>query len=178
MPPLHPLPAICFRLAAASSIQSSPGRAYGRKVSLVPSASLCSSAASAERFEIPALALRFDQVGSSSELVARIVLDDEDRENEGDLAMLAERVVQAESDHSIETDYVLRLIDLSRLEAEHRTVLAEVDGLADHRLLAAGAHAVIWRGEDGAGRAAPSGVFLCRLEAGGQVLTRRLALLQ
>jgi hypothetical protein len=43
---------------------------------------------------------------------------------------------------------------------------------------AAGAHAVIWRGEDGAGRAAPSGVFLCRLEAGGQVLTRRLALLQ
>ncbi|MAE72050.1 MAG: hypothetical protein CME06_16480 [Gemmatimonadetes bacterium] len=42
----------------------------------------------------------------------------------------------------------------------------------------AGAHSVTWEGRDEAGLSVPSGIYLYRLEAGNQVLTRRMALVK
>jgi hypothetical protein len=44
--------------------------------------------------------------------------------------------------------------------------------------LPAGEHAVEWRGADDHGRAAPSGVYFCRLEADGRTLVRRASLVR
>ena len=41
-----------------------------------------------------------------------------------------------------------------------------------------GIHSAFWNGTDRSGSAAPSGVYLCRLEADGEVLTRRMILLK
>jgi hypothetical protein len=49
--------------------------------------------------------------------------------------------------------------------------------LLDARL-SGGRHRVRWDGRDGDGRAAASGVYWCRLEAGGQVVTRTLVLVR
>lgn len=64
-----------------------------------------------------------------------------------DLATLAERVVQAEGDHSIETDYVLRLIDLSRrIGAAHHGLVKGEHGLgrARYGLAVAGETMTAW----------------------------------
>jgi pyruvate-ferredoxin/flavodoxin oxidoreductase len=64
-----------------------------------------------------------------------------------DLATLAERVVQAEGDHSIETDYVLRLIDLSRrIGAAHYGLVKGEHGLgrARYGLAVAGESTTAW----------------------------------
>jgi len=45
-------------------------------------------------------------------------------------------------------------------------------------VLSAGPHVVSWDGRDSGGRAASSGVYLCRLEACGTVLTRKMVLLR
>ena len=42
----------------------------------------------------------------------------------------------------------------------------------------AGRHEVVWNGRDATGRAAAAGVYLCRLQAAGQALTRRLTLVK
>ncbi|MBD3222323.1 DUF2271 domain-containing protein [bacterium] len=42
----------------------------------------------------------------------------------------------------------------------------------------AGQHQVIWRGTDDAGRQVASGTYLYRLEAGGEVQSRRMVLLK
>jgi flagellar hook assembly protein FlgD len=44
--------------------------------------------------------------------------------------------------------------------------------------LAAGWHRAVWDGRDDAGRAEPSGVYLARLEAGGQTRGRKMLLLK
>ena len=44
--------------------------------------------------------------------------------------------------------------------------------------LPAGTHAVEWNGRDGAGRAAAAGVYVARLDAGGETFTQRLVLLK
>jgi hypothetical protein len=41
-----------------------------------------------------------------------------------------------------------------------------------------GIHSAFWNGTDRSGSAVPSGVYFCRLEAGGDVLTRRMILLR
>jgi hypothetical protein len=41
-----------------------------------------------------------------------------------------------------------------------------------------GRHEVMWRGVDDRGRLLPSGVYLCRLRAGDQVVTRRMVMLR
>jgi hypothetical protein len=47
-----------------------------------------------------------------------------------------------------------------------------------HEVRDAGAHEVVWRGEDDTGRRAASGVYVCRLQAGGVTSNRRLALVK
>ena len=42
----------------------------------------------------------------------------------------------------------------------------------------AGMHRVLWGGRDASGRPAASGVYLCRLSAGGLVAVRRMLLLR
>jgi len=42
----------------------------------------------------------------------------------------------------------------------------------------AGAHDVVWQGDDERGAAVPSGTYFCRLQAGGRELTRKLVLLR
>ena len=42
----------------------------------------------------------------------------------------------------------------------------------------AGQHSLIWEGRDKSSRLMPSGVYLCRLEAGGRAETRKLALVK
>lgn len=49
--------------------------------------------------------------------------------------------------------------------------------LAD-RVVSAGPHETTWDGRDSAGRQAPTGVYLCRLEAAGMVRSRRLVMLR
>jgi hypothetical protein len=44
--------------------------------------------------------------------------------------------------------------------------------------VAAGRHAEVWDGRDDAGRPLPSGVYLCRLEAGASTFVRKLTMLQ
>jgi flagellar hook assembly protein FlgD len=46
------------------------------------------------------------------------------------------------------------------------------------RFQAAGPHELQWSGIDRRGNALPSGVYLARLEAGGDVATRKLTLLR
>jgi hypothetical protein len=43
---------------------------------------------------------------------------------------------------------------------------------------AAGTHEVLWNGEDAGGRPVPSGVYFCRLRAGGQSAAERLILIR
>lgn len=62
----------------------------------------------------------------------------------------------------------LKIFDLAG-----RTVRTLVDGRRE-----AGSHAVMWRGEDDAGARAPSGTYFYRLEAGGEVFTRKMTLLK
>ncbi len=45
-------------------------------------------------------------------------------------------------------------------------------------LLPAGDHAVVWDGNDDAGRAQPSGIYTCRIAAGGDQQSRRMLLLK
>jgi hypothetical protein len=53
----------------------------------------------------------------------------------------------------------------------------EVIRLAD-REFPAGSHSVIWEGTDGSGRAVASGVYLYRIEAGGQSASRKMVLMK
>ena len=43
---------------------------------------------------------------------------------------------------------------------------------------AAGSHSVVWGGRDDSGRAVPAGIYLARLEAGGEVATQKVALIK
>jgi hypothetical protein len=52
---------------------------------------------------------------------------------------------------------------------------ARVATLMDGRVLPAGGHATTWDGRDRAGRLAPAGVYLVRLEAAGSAWTGRVA---
>jgi flagellar hook assembly protein FlgD len=45
-------------------------------------------------------------------------------------------------------------------------------------IVAAGRHEVTWNGRDDSGRELPSGVYLSRLEAGGQVVHGRMTLVR
>jgi flagellar hook assembly protein FlgD len=42
----------------------------------------------------------------------------------------------------------------------------------------AGAHVANWDGRDDAGRAVATGIYYCRLDAGGKMLTRKMLLLK
>jgi len=53
-----------------------------------------------------------------------------------------------------------------------------VRALLAGEVLEAGEHARHWDGRDAAGRALPSGLYLCRLEAKGRVATGKLSLLK
>jgi beta-glucanase (GH16 family) len=53
-----------------------------------------------------------------------------------------------------------------------------VDVLLDDQAAAPGRHEVVWRGRDLSGRAVPAGIYLYRLEAGSQVVTKRMTLLK
>jgi flagellar hook assembly protein FlgD len=44
--------------------------------------------------------------------------------------------------------------------------------------LSGGAHQLVWDGRDGDGAGLASGVYLCRLQAGAETATRKLALLR
>jgi hypothetical protein len=44
--------------------------------------------------------------------------------------------------------------------------------------LTAGRHAIDWDGKDGQGRALAAGVYLCRLEAGGQTCSAKLVMVE
>jgi hypothetical protein len=52
-----------------------------------------------------------------------------------------------------------------------------VRGLADGRA-EAGTHRIVWDGRTDAGTYAPSGLYICRLEAGGDAASRRIVLLR
>lgn len=53
-----------------------------------------------------------------------------------------------------------------------------VDVLVEAETMPAGTHTATWTGRDARGRAMPSGIYFCRLETGGQVETRRMALIR
>jgi hypothetical protein len=53
-----------------------------------------------------------------------------------------------------------------------------VDVLLDDQAPIPGRHEVVWRGRDLSGRAVPAGIYLYRLEAGAQVVTKRMTLLK
>jgi len=59
-------------------------------------------------------------------------------------------------------------------DAAGRLVRILVDGV----VVTAGRHAAAWDGRDGAGRSVGSGVYFCRLEAGGEVRLSKLVLLR
>jgi len=63
-------------------------------------------------------------------------------------------------------------VTLRVLDPAGRLVRVLVDGAVG----GAGPHTITWDGRDGAGREVPTGVYLCRLEAGGRVDTRKLLL--
>ncbi len=67
-------------------------------------------------------------------------------------------------------------------EAQVRVVVYDLRGRAVRHLVegprAAGEHLVTWNGRDDAGRAMASGVYLYRLEAGGNQATRKMLLLK
>ena len=48
--------------------------------------------------------------------------------------------------------------------------------VADH--IPAGSHAVVWDGTDDAGTAVASGIYFCRMQAGGKILVHRMALMR
>jgi hypothetical protein len=66
--------------------------------------------------------------------------------------------------------------------ADARLAIYSLDGRCIARLvdgvLAAGTHVSLWTGRDDAGHEVPSGVYLCRLESGDQIATRRINLLK
>jgi flagellar hook assembly protein FlgD len=53
----------------------------------------------------------------------------------------------------------------------------KVSVLADG-VLGSGEHRITWRGTDDAGRPVASGIYLYRLEVGGEVITRKMLLLR
>jgi beta-glucanase (GH16 family) len=53
-----------------------------------------------------------------------------------------------------------------------------VDVLLDDESASPGRHEVVWRGRDLSGRAVPAGIYLYRLEAGSQVVTKSMTLLK
>jgi len=55
---------------------------------------------------------------------------------------------------------------------------ARVATLMEGEPLPAGGHATTWDGRDGAGRLAPAGIYLVRLEAGGRTWAGRVARLE
>ncbi|MBK7369088.1 MAG: hypothetical protein IPJ04_14625 [Candidatus Eisenbacteria bacterium] len=67
-------------------------------------------------------------------------------------------------------------------EAHVRLVLLDVGGrrvrTLEDRVLAAGAHEVTWNGRDDSGATAPAGLYWARLEADGEVWTRRIVRLR
>ena len=67
-------------------------------------------------------------------------------------------------------------------EGHVRLVLLDVSGrrvrTLEDGVLAAGAHEVIWNGRDDSGAAAPAGLYWARLEADGEVHTRRIVRLR
>jgi len=64
-------------------------------------------------------------------------------------------------------------VDLAVLSCDGRRIATLV-----HESGAAGQHVATWDGRDEAGRRMASGVYLCRLEAGGEVVTKRMILLK
>ena len=60
---------------------------------------------------------------------------------------------------------------LAIFDVRGREVAVLVDGLQT-----AGEHAVEWNGRSGRGYAVPSGVYLARLEADGEIRTRKIVL--
>jgi len=65
------------------------------------------------------------------------------------------------------------MVDLAVYDLQGRRVRTVASGS-----YAAGSHEAIWLGDDGQGRRLPSGVYFARLEADGQTLTRRIALVK
>jgi len=64
-------------------------------------------------------------------------------------------------------------VKLKLFDAQGRQVRELANGW-----LPAGEHSARWDGRDGAGRRVPSGLYICRLEADGRTVTRRLAAIQ
>lgn len=64
-------------------------------------------------------------------------------------------------------------VDLDVYDVQGRLVRRLVSGS-----LPAGAHGVVWQGDDVGGGAVASGTYFCRLRAGGQEFTRKLTLLR
>jgi hypothetical protein len=65
-------------------------------------------------------------------------------------------------------------VRLTLHDAAGRLVRTLVDGVT----VTAGRHAVMWDGRDHAGRSVGSGVYVCRLEAAGEVRHSKLVLLR
>lgn len=65
-------------------------------------------------------------------------------------------------------------VTLEIFDAAGRLVSRLLDGVAQER----GAHSLVWRGTDDAGRPASSGVYFYRLRAGRETLTRKMVLMK
>ncbi|MEE8572665.1 MAG: PKD domain-containing protein [Gemmatimonadota bacterium] len=75
-----------------------------------------------------------------------------------------------------EIEFVLPVgcdVNLAVYDAAGRRVGTLVDGYRQD-----GRHAVTWSAVDAGGRTLPNGVYLCKLEAGGHVVTRKMVLLR